>query len=69
MDIPTTGIRNVRGRPVGGGGLCLLPLEHSHTVYCGQANYGPVSGGGAETGSTGIQAVLGSGRGGCGGDA
>ena len=40
-----------------------------HTVHCGQAHYGPVSGGGAETRAKDIQSVVGTGRGGCGRDA
>ena len=51
-----------------GGEIRLLPIEHSRKFYCGQAYYGPVSGGGAETRSTDNQAVVGAGRGGCGGD-
>ena len=57
------------GGPAGGGDLCLPPPEHSCTVYYDQAHYGLVSGGEADTGDTGIQAALGSGRDGCGGDA
>ena len=37
----------------GGGYLRLPSLEHSHIVYCNQAHYGPVSGGGAEAGVKG----------------
>ena len=43
--------------------------KHSRTVYCDQAHYGTVSGGGAETRALGIQKVVKSRRGGCGGDA
>ena len=35
----------------GSGDLRLLPPEHSPTVYCNQANYGPVSGISSETGA------------------
>ena len=34
------------GGVTGGGDLRLPPLEHSHTVHCGQSHYGPVSSGG-----------------------
>ena len=59
----------------GGGGTegCgdrrLLPPEQIFTVHYDQAHYGPVYGGGAETGTMGIQSVLGTGRVGFGGDA
>ena len=52
----------------GGGNLCLLPPEHSSTIYCNQAHYGPVSGGGAEAGVKGDQTVVVAGRTVCGGD-
>ena len=67
MDIPPAGVRNVGVRTAGSADLCLPLPEHSRTVYCYQSHYGPVSCGGAETGDTGIQAVVGEGRGGCGG--
>ena len=69
MDIPPIGVCNVGGGTAGGGDLHLPPLEYSCKVHCNQAHYGPMSGGGAETGATGIQAVVGTGRSGCGGDA
>ena len=53
----------------GGEDLCLLPPEHSLTVYCDQAHYGPVSGGGVEDGVKGVQLVVGAGRIRLGGDA
>ena len=53
----------------GDGDLHIPPPEHSRTVYCGQAYYGPVSGGGAEAGVKGDQAVVGAGLIVCGGDA
>ena len=52
----------------GGGKLRLSVPEHSRTVYCDQDHYGPVSGVGAETGATDVQAVVGTGRIGFGGD-
>ena len=53
----------------GGRYLRLPPPEHSCTVHCDQAHYGPVSSGGAETGATGLQEVVIEGCGGCEGDA
>ena len=69
MYISPTGVRNGGGGASGGGYLRLLPPEHIHKVYCDQDHYGTVSGGGAETGTMGIHAVVGTGQGGCGGDA
>ena len=43
-------------------------LEHSHTVYCNQAHYGPVYEGRAEDGVRGDQEVVGAGLIGCGED-
>ena len=57
------------GGTTGGVDLCLLPPEHSHTVHCDQAHYGPVSGGGEASKVTGDQAVVGTGRLELGGDA
>ena len=68
MDIPPSVGHDGRGGTVGGGDLRLPPPEHSHTVYCDQDHYGPVSGGGAENGVVGLQAVVGAGRNVCGGD-
>ena len=65
--IPPSGGRNDGGCTAGGRDLHILPPEHSHTVYCDQAHYGPVSGGGAEARVKGSQAVVVSGRVGCGG--
>ena len=48
--------------------LRVMPLENSRTVYCDQTYYRPVYGGGSETRATDNQAVVGAGRGGCGGD-
>ena len=42
----------------GGRYLRLPPPEHSCTVHCDQAHYGPVSGGGEASGVTGGQAVV-----------
>ena len=68
VDIPPAGRCDGGGGPAGGGDLCLLPPEHSRTVYCDQAYYVPVSGGGAETRAMGIQEVVVAGMGGCEGD-
>ena len=65
--IPPAGISDGGGRTIEGGDLRLLPLEHGRTVYCNHEHYGPVSGGGEETGFKVVQAVVGTGRGGCGG--
>ena len=67
MDIPSSGGNDGVGGPAGGGDLNISPLKHSCTVYCDQAHYGPVSGGGAEIGAAGLQAVVGAVQGGCGG--
>ena len=55
------------GGTAGGGDLRLPPPEHSRTVYRDKAHYGPVSGGGEEDGAKGVQAVVGTRQGGCGG--
>ena len=52
VDIPSDGGRDGRGGTVVSGNLRLPPPEHSHTVYCYQAHYEPVSGGGSDTGAT-----------------
>ena len=57
-----------RGWIARGGDLFLPQIEHSHTVYCDQAHYGPMSGGRVEDGVKGGQAVVGSGSPGFGGD-
>ena len=59
---------NGGGGNVGGGDLHLPLQEHSHTVHCDQAHYGSASGGEVDTGATGIQEVVVTGQGGCGGD-
>ena len=69
MGVPPTGGRDVGGGTSGGGYLCLPLSEHIFTFYCYQAHYVPVSCGGVEAGVKGYQAVVGSGRIGCGGDA
>ena len=53
----------------GGGDLRLLPPEHNHTVYCDQANYGPVSGRESKAGAKGGNGMVGIGGFGFGGDA
>ena len=68
VNITPAGGRNGRGRDVGDGDLHLPPPEHSCTVYCDQAHYGPVSSGRADTGDMGLQRVVGSGWGGHRGD-
>ena len=69
MGLSPAGGRGGGGGTAGGGDLRLPPPEHSRTVYYDQAHYGPVSGGGAEAGVKGGQAVVGAGRTGFGGDA
>ena len=69
MDIPPSGGRDGGGGTTVGGDLRLLTPEHSLTFHCYKSHYGPMSGGGADTGSMGIQAVVGTGRVGCGWDA
>ena len=64
VEIPSTRRRYVGVRPAEDGDLCLLTPEHSRIFYCDHAHYGPVYGGGADTGSTGFQSVVGAGRGG-----
>ena len=60
--IPPSGGR-VGGVIISGGrGLRLSLLEHVRTVYCDQAHYVPVTGGGLEAGSKGVQVVVGTGR-------
>ena len=49
-------------RIAGGGNLSLILIENSRTVYCNQAHYGPVYGGGAEAGVKGGQVVVVAGR-------
>ena len=69
VDIPPTGGRDGRSRTIVGGDLCIPPPENGHTVHCNKAHYGPVSGGGADTGANYIQVVVGTGWGACGRDA
>ena len=66
MDIPPVGGRNGRsGTPEGG--YLRLPLpEHVCTVHCYQAYSVPVSGGVDDTDTNHIQAMVRTGRGGCG---
>ena len=58
MDIPPTGGRDDRNGTVGGRDPRILPPEQNFTVYCDQAHYGPVFGGGSDTGAKDIQAVV-----------
>ena len=67
MGVSPTGVRGGGGRIIGGGDLRLPSPEHSCTVHCDHAYYGPVYGGGAEAGVKGGQAVVGAGRLGLGG--
>ena len=67
MGIPPAGVCDGGGGTVGGGDLSIPPLEHSRTVYCDKSYYGPISGGGLEAGFKGVQAVVRTGQGGCGG--
>ena len=62
MGLSPAGGRDGEGGIEGGGDLRLPSPEHSRTVYCDQAHYGPVSGGGAEAGAKGGQAVVGQDR-------
>ena len=64
---PTDG-SDVEGGVTGGGDLHLPPPEHSLTVQCNKTHYGPVSGGGETSGVTSVQAVVGAGSLGMGGD-
>ena len=59
MVIPPAGGRDGGGRTAGGRDLRLPPPEHSQTVYCDQAQYGPVPGGGEETSAKGVQLLVG----------
>ena len=58
MSVPPDVGSNVEGRIIGGGEPCILPQEYSFTVHCRKAHYAPVSGGGAEAGVKGGQAVV-----------
>ena len=68
MVISPNGGRDGRGVTAGGGDLSVPPPEHSHTVYCNQYHYGPVTGGREEARVEGGQAVVGSGWAGFGRD-
>ena len=59
MSIPPAGGSDGGVGTAGGEDLYLPPPEHSHTVYCEQVHYGPVSIGGAEAGFKGDQSVVG----------
>ena len=69
MGLSPSGGRYGGGGIVGGGDLRLPPLEHSCTVYCGQAHYVLMSGSRSEAKVKGDQALMESGRAGFGGDA
>ena len=69
MGSSPTGGHNGGGGIVGGRDLHLPPPEHSHIVYCDQAHYGPMSGGGAEDGVKYDQVVMVTGQNRFGGDA
>ena len=68
IGVSLAGGRDGRGGITEGGDLCLPPIEHSRTVYCGQAHYIPMSVVGAEDWVMGGQEVVGAGRIGLGGD-
>ena len=68
VDIPPSGGRDDGSGTSGGGDLRLPTPEHVRTVNCNQDHYGPVSGGGVETRAKDIQAMVGTGWGGCGRD-
>ena len=69
MGIPPTGGFNGGGGTEGGGDLPIPPPEHICTVYCKQAHYVPVYGGGTEDRVNGAQEMVGAGQVWCGGDA
>ena len=46
------------GGIIGGGKLCILMTEHTHTVHCDQVHDGPVSSGGQTPRNKGVQAVV-----------
>ena len=50
MGVTPYGGSDGRGGTVGGGYIRLPSTEHGRTVYCDQAHYEPVSGGGEEAG-------------------
>ena len=59
MVISPDGGRNGGGRAARGGYLRPPPPEHSYKVYCEQAHYVPVFGGGMDSGVKCYQAVVG----------
>ena len=69
MDVSPSGGSDSGGGVTVGVDLHILPPEHSRTVHCYQAHYGPISGGGAEARVKGGKVVVGSIRIGLGGDA
>ena len=58
MGVSPSGGSDVRGGTIGVGDLRLPPPEHSRTVHCEQAQYGPVSGGRVASGVKGGQVVV-----------
>ena len=66
---PPTGGCDGGGGFTGGGDLRLPPPEHSCTVYCDNADYGPMSGGKVEAKAKGGNKMVGTGGFGFGGDA
>ena len=61
MGVSPTGCCDGRGGINGGGDLSIFPPEHSCTVYCDQAHYGPVSSREAYKEVKGGHAVVGAG--------
>ena len=62
MGVSNSGKRDDGGVITEGEDLRIPPPEHSHTVHCSQAHYGPVPGGRAAAGVKGGQAVVVTGR-------
>ena len=58
MGLPLARGHDDIGGTAGGGYLCLMYPEHSHTVYYYQAHFGPVSGSEAEAWVKDGQAVM-----------
>ena len=69
MGVSPAGGGNDVGGVTGGGDPRLPPAEHNHIVHRDQDHYVPVSGGGEPPGDKGVQAVVGVGSSGVGGDA
>ena len=58
VGVPPIGIGDGGVGTTGDGDLHLPPPEHVFTVYCVQANYGPVSSGGETPGDKGVKSVV-----------